>query len=127
MAQRNKTPRLHQNTILLVGTLKLTPIPILIGAPTLMVPNKPKPITPYFSQIFKANPGSLATLLTLVFLNELTHFLMMLPRYAATKTPIKPPKTLYEKISSGCSLKANPAGIAAYISKVANPIKVRIL
>jgi len=110
MAQRNKTPRLHQNTILLVGTLKLTPIPILIGAPTLMVPNNPKPITPYFSQIFKANPGSLATLLTLVF-----------------QTPIKPPKRLYEKISRGCSLKANPAGIAAYISKVARPITLRIL
>ena len=87
MAQRNTTPRLHQNTILLVGTLKPIPIPMHIGAPTLIVPNKPKPITPYFRQIFKANPGSLATLLFVVFLNVLTHFLIMSPRYAATKTP----------------------------------------
>jgi len=41
IAQRNWTPTLHQNTILLMGTLKPTPIPILIGAPTLIVPNKP--------------------------------------------------------------------------------------
>jgi hypothetical protein len=33
----------------------------------------------------------LATLLIFVFLNELINFLMMSPRYAATKTPIKPP------------------------------------
>lgn len=59
IAQRNITPKLHQKTILLVGTLKPTPIPILIGAPTLIVPNKPNPITPYFSQIFKTNPGCL--------------------------------------------------------------------
>ena len=74
MAQRNTTPRLHQNTILLVGTLKPTPIPILIGAPTVIVPNKPNPTTPYFCQIFKTNPGSLATFSTLFFLNVLIHF-----------------------------------------------------
>ena len=74
------TPRLHQKTILLVGTLKPTPIPILIGAPTVIVPNKPKPITPYFCQIFKANPGSLATFSTLFFLNVLIHFLIISPR-----------------------------------------------
>jgi hypothetical protein len=52
---------------------------------------------------------------------------MILPRYAATKTPIKPPSILYKKISIGLILKANPAGMAAYISKVASPITVRIL
>jgi hypothetical protein len=94
IAQRNNTPILHQNTILLVGTLKPTPIPILIGAPTLIVPSKPNPITPYFSQIFKTKPGSLATLLGFGFLNLLIHFFMMSHRYAATKTPIKPPSKL---------------------------------
>ena len=127
MAHLNTTPKLHQNTILLVGTLKPTPMPILIGAPTLIVPNKPKPTTPYFCQIFKANPGSLATLWTFSFLILLIQFLMMSPRYAATKTPIKPPKTLNEKMAIGFSLKANPAGMAAYISKVAKPITVKIL
>jgi hypothetical protein len=34
---------------------------------------------------------------------------------------------VYEKISIGFSLKANPAGIAAYISKVARPITLKIL
>jgi len=90
IAQRNNTPKLHQNTILLVGTLKPTPIPILIGAPTLIVPNKPNPITPYLSQIFKTNPGSLATLFGFGFLYLLTHFFMISPRYAARKTPSKP-------------------------------------
>lgn len=52
------TPKLHQNTILLVGTLKPTPMPMLMGAPTDMVPNKPRPMTPYFSQILSTNPGS---------------------------------------------------------------------
>jgi hypothetical protein len=34
---------------------------------------------------------------------------------------------LYEKMAIGFSLKAKPAGIAAYISKVASPITVSIL
>ena len=77
-AQRMSTPIQHQNTILLVGTLKPTPTPILIGAPTDIVPNKPRPITPYFSQIFKTNPGS--DLAGFGFLNLLIHVLMMSPR-----------------------------------------------
>ena len=92
------TPKLHQNTILLVGTLNPTPMPILIGAPTVMVPNKPSPMTPYFPQIFKTNPGSFFGFSALFFLKVLTINFILSPRYAAAKTPNNPPKRLAKKI-----------------------------
>ncbi len=77
-AQRINTPMQHQKTILLVGTLNPTPKPMLIGAPTDIVPNKPSPMTPYLSQIFKTKPGS--DLKGFGFLNLFSQFLMISPR-----------------------------------------------
>ena len=110
---RISTPKLHQKTILLVGTLNPTPTPMLIGAPTVIVPSSPKPMTPYFSQIFKIKPGSFFGFSAAGLRNLLNHFLIKSPRYAATKTPTSPPTVLAAKITNGFNLNAKPAGMAA--------------
>ena len=53
--------------------------------------------------------------------------LILSPKNAATKTPATPPIMLAKKIVHGDSPKAKPAGIAAYISKLASPATVKTL
>lgn len=53
--------------------------------------------------------------------------LILAPKKKATNTPTKPPVTLAKNITQGDKPNAKPAGIAAYISNVANPATVNIL
>ena len=52
--------------------------------------------------------------------------LILSPKKAATNTPVIPPTTLAKNIVHGLKPNAKPAGIAAYISKVANAATVSI-
>jgi len=52
--------------------------------------------------------------------------LILSPQKAATNTPIRPPVRLAKKIVHGDKPKAKPAGMAAYISKVASPATVSV-
>ena len=45
----------HQISSFFKSAFKPVPIAILIGAPTNIVPKKPKPKMPYFSKIFTTN------------------------------------------------------------------------
>jgi len=123
--QRVKTPILHQVANFFKSAFKPAPTAILIGAPTKNVPKNPSPMTPYL--FHKTN--SIACFLSAtsflgLFLKKTD--LILSPKKADTYTPSNPPAKLAKNIIHGERPKANPAGIAEYISNVARPNTVSI-
>ena len=113
--QRISTPKLHQKTILLVGTLNPAPTPIAIGAPTVIVPSKPNPITPYFSHIFKIKPGSDLGFSSFDLRNLFTHFLILSPKYAETNN------------LKNTSIQISDGKLKFISTKVANPLTFKYI
>gem|GEM_PF-6072078 len=109
---RVTTPTQHQVTNLLIFAFKPTPTAKLIGAPTEIVPKKPKPNIPYLFHNLMIN-GCFFSANSLDGLFLWNRALILLPKNAAIKTPIKPPVTLAKNITQGDNPKANPAGMAA--------------
>jgi len=122
--QRVTTPIQHHVSSFFKFAFKPTPTAILIGAPTERVPKKPKPMMPYLFQMRCIIGCLFCFSFTGLFLEK--NALILSPKKAATKTPINPPVTLAKNIVQEDSPNANPAGIAAYISKVARPATVSI-
>ena len=83
-----------------------------IGAPTVNVPKKPRPITPNLFQILCASV-SVFTSLTFGFLYLATKPLILSPKNATTNTPASPPTALAKKIIHADKPIAKPVGIAA--------------
>jgi hypothetical protein len=67
----------HHIANLCIGTLKPTPTAILTGAPTIKVPKKPSPTTPYFSQILCAKFGFFIATSTLGWHHKFQKWLSM--------------------------------------------------
>lgn len=114
----------HQVMSFLRLAFKPTPTAILIGAPTERVPKNPKPIIPYLFQI-RYTVGCLG-LDSVTGLFLLKNARILSPKKAATNTPANPPVILARNIVHGERPKAKPAGMAAYISKVASAATVSI-
>ncbi len=122
--QRVITPKQHHIKSFFRFAFKVTPTAILIGAPTDRVPKKPKPIMPYLFQM-RCTIGcfGFSSFTTLFFLKIA---LILSPKNADTNTPANPPVTVEENMVKGDRPNANPAGMAAYISKAASPATVNV-
>ena len=111
ITQRVITPIQHQVISLCRLAFNATPTAMQMGAPTDIVPTKPKPMMPNLSQR-RCSMGCFGASFFLgLFLKK--KFLILSPKKALTNTPINPPVTLAKKMIHGDNLKANPAGIAA--------------
>ena len=122
--QRVRTPMQHHVTSLCKLAFKAVPRAIHIGAPTDIVPIKPNPIMPYFSQRRCSIGCFFSSFFVARFLKRI--FLILSLRKAVKNTPTRPPETLAKKITHGDSFIAKPVGIATYISKVAKAATVSI-
>lgn len=109
--QRVITPKQHHTNSFCKLTLSAVAAAIEMGAPTVIVPKKPKPIIPYLFQIFKMIGYFSSGDFVGFFLCSKAFILS--PKKVAAKTPANPPTKLAIRIVTGDNPNANPAGMAA--------------